>query len=173
MGFGIVIVAKGLDNFPTKLRKLRALVISRVPMMLKQAGAEVARQSSEEYLSGPRPDKLGRVSGDLARSIGNEAKKGGINRINGDTITIGTNLVYARAHEQGFRGTVNVPAHERRMKVVFGRYRGTILQRVGPHSRKMNIKPRPFLSTALRDSKKPIKTIIQRMIDKSLAEVMA
>lgn len=173
MGFAIVIKQKGLEEFPKKLRKLRALVISRVPMMLKQAGAEVARQSSEEYLSGPRPDKLGRVSGDLARSIGSETKKGGVNRIRGNTITIGTNLVYAQAHEKGFHGTVAIPAHDRRMKVAFGRYRGTILQHVGAHTRKMNLKARPFLSTALRDSKKPIQTIIQRMIDQSLAEAMA
>lgn len=173
MSFGIVIKTKGLEGFPTKLKKLRALVISRVPMMLKQAGAEVARQSSEEYLSGPRPDKLGRVSGDLARSIGSVSKKGGVNRVNGNTIVIGTNLVYARAHEEGFRGVVTVPAHERRTNVAFGRMRGVFLQKIRTHSRKMNIKARPFLSTALRDSKAPIKTIIQRMIDKSLTEVMA
>lgn len=173
MAFVIVIKAKGLEGFPQKLKKLRALIISRVPMMLRQAGAEVSRQSSEEYLSGPRPGKLDRVSGNLALSIGSDNHKGGINRINGASIVIGTNLAYARAHEEGFQGTVDVQAFERQMKVVFGRYRGTILQRVRAHTREMNIKKRPFLKPALKDSKGPIKTIIQRMVDKSLAEVMA
>ena len=100
------------------------------------------------------------------------AAPGGVNRITGNTITIGTNLVYARAHEQGFQGSVNVSAHDRRMKVVFGRYRGSILQHVSAHSRMMNIKPRPFLSTALHDSKKVIPTIIQNLMKRALREAM-
>jgi len=172
MGFGYVISVKGMEGAPAKLERFRLKVLDMMPTMLSQVGAEVARISTEDYLSGRRPQKLGRVSGDLARSIGSRAAPGGVNRITGNTITIGTNLVYARAHEQGFQGSVNVSAHDRRMKVVFGRYRGSILQHVSAHSRMMNIKPRPFLSTALHDSKKVIPTIIQNLMKRALREAM-
>jgi len=36
----------------------------------------------------------------------------------------------------------------------------------------MNIKPRPFLSTALHDSKKVIPTIIQNLMKRALREAM-
>lgn len=83
----------------------------------------------------------------------------------GDTFQarVGTNVKYARAHELGFQGAVNVPAHEvrafsRMQSVAFGRpmkeprmvnVRAHVVK---THSVKMNIPKRPFLEPAAEEN---------------------
>ncbi|HYF53118.1 MAG TPA: hypothetical protein VEA41_02540 [Salinarimonas sp.] len=164
MSLVFAVQAKGLEGLPNKLRKFRIGIIARQSVMLKLAGQEVVGRSREDYLRGPRPGKLGRVSGDLARSTQF--------RISGDRVIIGSNLPYAKPHEKGFRGVVPVKAHERRVKVVFGRQRGFIVQQVRGHSMNLNIKPRPFLSTALKDAKDSIIEIINKQAGYAMKEAM-
>jgi phage gpG-like protein len=66
--------------------------------------------SKKEYLSGPRPEKLGVVTGRLRSSIMGRTRKSGKSVIG----TIGSRVVYAPIHEfGGFTGRgrkVNIPA---------------------------------------------------------------
>ena len=171
--FNIVIKSTGLDQLPARLNRFRAGVLARVPVMLNLIGQTVAAISKVDYLSGPRSStKLGVVSGDLRRSIGSKAGKGGLYRLKGNTLEIGTNLPYGRAHEFGFSGTVQVAAHSREVKVVFGRYRGFLRQNVQAHSRKMRIPPRPFLNPALKDAIPEAQSIIKRMVDDAMQKAL-
>ncbi len=155
MGLGIVITIKGATKLPEKIKKIRVGVLARMGMMLAQVGEEVARVSVEDHLSGPRPDKLGRVSGDLARSINY--------RIAGNKVIIGSNLRYARIHEYG--GEIKpISAPNLVFKLRDGGWRSM---------KKVTIPERSFLRSALRESKPAVKTIIERLVDKAIKEAMA
>lgn len=65
--------------------------------------------------------------------------------------TKGTDVPYAGMHENGFSGSVNIPAHTRIRTNVFGRPTEAYTQNVREHTRDMMIPARPFLSPAIRD----------------------
>lgn len=58
---------------------------------------QAVKVSKQDYLTGPRPEKLGVITGTLRRSIRQETK------VSGHTIqgTIGTNTSYGAKHELG------------------------------------------------------------------------
>jgi len=124
------------------LRKLQGgTKDSVIKRSLNQGALIVAGWSKERRLSGARPRFLGVVSGRLRSSIAVS-----ITTHVGDEYraNIGTNVKYAKVHELGFQGDVFVRSFVRHTK------KGT--QFVRPHSRKMNIKARPFLRPAIEDS---------------------
>lgn len=172
MSFAIVIKTKGLDDLPKKLERFRIGILARMDIMLRQIGQRVAQRSKDDYLSGPRPDKLGTVSGDLRRSVG-YPPRGGIFRLSGNRVVVGSNLKYASIHERGFSGSQTVKQHTRIIKEAFGKSLSfNVAVSVGSFNRKMKIKARPYLSTALRDSKDDAKKIIKRIVGEVLKEVM-
>lgn len=150
----IAITVKGMENLPQKMRRFRMGILARVASMLKLIGEEVVSRSTEDYLSGPRPEKLGRRSGDLARSINYKVK--------GNRVVIGTNLKYGRIHE--FGGTIKA---KNSPFLVF---------RIGKQwisVKQVVIPDRPFLRPALADSKGAALSIIQRLANEALREAMA
>lgn len=62
--------------------------------ILALIGEEVISIAQRDYLRGPRPEKLGRVSGQLARSLSYRL-------INDLEAEVGSNLPYAAIHEFG------------------------------------------------------------------------
>lgn len=79
--------------------------------------------------------------------------------------TVGTNVSYGLTHEFGFHGTVNVKAHLRTIKQVYGRPLPAPKQiLIGEHSRMMNLPAKSFLRSALREMKPEIKQAIQEAI---------
>lgn len=158
--FKIVIKAEGLSKLPAKLKRFRAGIIERVPVMLLLIGQEIAAIAKNDYLSGPRPGKLGVKSGQLRVSVG-PGREGNIFRISNNTLQFGTNLKYAAAHEYGFKGTVSVPGHSRGGHPVRS------------HSRKVNLPARPFLRPALKDAIPGARSIIQRLANEALREALA
>lgn len=154
MGLSFVIKTTGLAKMPQRLRLFRIGILARVDKMLGLIGQEVASRSVEDYLSGPRPDKLGRVSGDLARSVNY--------KVSGNRVVIGSNLPYAGIHE--FGGTIKAK-------------RGPFLTfKIGKSWVSVNrvvIPARPFLRPALKDSEPAMRSIIQRLSNEALKEAMA
>lgn len=151
----IVIKSKGLDLLPAKLRRFRVGILARINRMLELSGQQVVGESREGYLSGPRPKKLGRRSGDLARSVGY--------KINGDRVVIGSNLRYAPIHE--FGGVI-VPRKAPRLifKTLDGAW----------HSASRVVIPaRPFLRPALKDSRPAILSIVKAQAEAALREALA
>ena len=150
----IAIKVKGLEGLPQKLRKLRLGVIARVAIMLDRAGQEVLTRSTEDYLSGPRPKKLGRVTGQLAQSVNYVVR--------GNRGVIGSTLPYARIHEQG---GVIVP--KKAKWLVFKTADGWRT------AMKVTIPARPFLAPALKDARPAVLSIIRRLTNEAIAEAMA
>ncbi len=75
-------------------------------------------------------------------------------RITGDNeIDFINNMVYARAHNEGFKRTVKVPAHQRMIKSAFGRSITPVSVKVKGHKRKMNLPKRRFGYIAPADVK--------------------
>ena len=71
--------------------------------------------AQNEYLGGPRPLRLGEVTGRLRRSLAEEVQvvpgRGVVGRV-------GTTVPYGAFHEFGFSGTEHVRAHRRVLKVM-------------------------------------------------------
>jgi phage gpG-like protein len=66
------------------------------------------------------------------------------------TAEVGTNVVYARRHNQGWSGVEQVAAHKRVMKAAFGvKLEEPITVKVKAHSRKANTPRRQFLGLSL------------------------
>jgi len=129
---------------------LEKMIPKELAAALQRAARLVQRTSQEKYLSGPRPEKLGVVSGRLRRSIATRVDVSG-SRV---TALVGTNVVYGRIHELGFRGRV----------LMSQRLRGHSMVRAG--GRNMRMRARPFLAPAIADHAEETK----QMVAKSLKE---
>jgi len=102
--------------------------------------------------------------------------RGSVNyRVGPGSVTLSSALAYAAAHQYGFRGTVKVAAHMRRVKSrdrsVFtrrGAYKKTAsgVGFVRGHDRRMNIPARPFLGVGAADAEE-IKRILTDHIEGS------
>lgn len=120
------------------------------------------------------------VSGRLARSLtGARTAVVGMNsegvysvRQSGTKTTIeyGTKVPYARAHEEGFSGNVQIPSHTRRITQAFGRQIEPKTVQVSAHSKNMNIPARPYLSPALDDQLPKIKEDAQNILVETVEE---
>lgn len=104
--------------------------------------------AKKNYLSGPRPEHLGVISGRLRSSITSDVRQEGDDY----TASIGTNVKYARGWELGFTGTVNVKGHLRVVSKVFGKSVSATISSVRAYTRQVNQEARPFLEPALRDA---------------------
>ena len=103
----------GAKELSDRLFKMRDVVKREVKFTLDQVGAESVRVSKSEFLSGPRPDKLGRITSDLFNSVWFRTTMTGIEGETG----IGTflrKLPYARIHELGGETKPRVTKRSRR-----------------------------------------------------------
>lgn len=89
-----IITTKGIDETAKKIKKYARLLETRSKRILEDMGMAVSAVSVRDYLTGPRPSRLGRVSGDLARSVLTP-------RVTGNVVEIGTNLPYGATWEYG------------------------------------------------------------------------
>ncbi len=109
---------------------------------MMRATLKLAAYIKEQKLSG---QKLNVRSGTLRRSIHNVVSTQGGNVIG----VVGTNIRYARVHEFGFTGSVNVKSYIRNTK------KGNAVN-VRSHSRFMNLPMRSFLREGLHDRRDDI-----------------
>lgn len=147
-------VARRLQGFqealPAVLKKIGKLALTKVgaeatSTYMQDAGAGASPRSESD--TGP----LRIVTARIARSILGAAtgrQREGFNTIDYTggvlSLTKGSHVPYAAAHEHGFHKSVVVPQHQRSVA-------GTPVT-VRSHSRRMNIKKRPYLSPALKKS---------------------
>jgi hypothetical protein len=143
-------------------------------------GAEEVRAKLESVFPAARAslrDTVARLAIDLQRHVVSDKLSGqvlknrtgtlrrSINQHVEETDTSVTGVVgadmnaarYARAHEYGFRGTVEVRAHLRTMREAFGhtlRTPGEV--NVAAHSMRMNLPERSYLRSSLRDMRSTI-----------------
>ena len=73
--------------------------------------------------------------------------------VTADAVIVGTNVVYAGIHQMGFSGRVVVPAHERRIRMAFGRrLKKELTVSVRRHTAKRTLPARPFLPRSLEEA---------------------
>jgi len=183
----IKISIKGTEEFVKKaldLQKAKERIRDRLRKLSEFYAVKTVATSVDKYLSGPRPERLGRVTGRLATSVARGWKVQTVGEKN-ILIQFGTDVPYAPVHEYGFHGTVQVPAHTRHVSSgdVFKRMK-KISQRTGreftsksvvsrgsttvrAHSRMMNIRKRPFLRPAVEANFQFLKDGIMEILRQS------
>lgn len=130
------IEVQGINKAVAALTGSAERIKEAVRVALYKATMDLTRYVKEQKLS----DQVLRVrTGRLRRSItgrveDSDGKFEGI---------VGTNVRYARVHELGFKGVVQVKAHIRRIK-------GQAIP-VRSHSRKLDLPARPFLNPSLQE----------------------
>lgn len=144
------------------LRKMPDLIVPALFKGMKQAMLLAERTARSPYLSGKA---LKRVTGRLRASITHSV------RIEGTKVVgrIGTNVVYGRVHELGFKGPVQVKAHARNIRQAFGKPIPAKTVRVSAHTRQMNVRARPFLRPAIEDNIRPIARILANRVEEAFA----
>ncbi len=83
------------------------------------------------------------------------------------TATVGTNVRYARVHE--FGGTVDIPAHLRRLTMVFGHPVETVRD-VLVRAHKATFPERSFLRSTLREETPAIQDRLEKAVRQAVAE---
>jgi phage gpG-like protein len=140
--FVVAIDTSGLD---AKLRRVPQQVEASVLRAVRRLAISLQGYVKTQKLSG---QVLHVRSGTLRRSINQEVRQTG-HAIQG---TVGTNVSYARIHEYGFSGTVNVREHLRTVSKAFGRpLASPVTQTVRAHTKNVNLPERSFLRSALKD----------------------
>jgi len=174
----VIVNAGGIATLIDQIRAQDAGILPKVARGLKTGMSRALSIADSKYLSGPRPQKLGRVTVRLAKSLVSRVLRTEESVIG----QLGTNVPYAGYHELGFHGSINVSSHTRTVAELYqGRtldsrrpirdragnvigYKesrttasgrnGTIgiTQQVRAHTRQVNYAGRPFLAPALKDS---------------------
>jgi hypothetical protein len=184
----ISLAAQGLKEAPAKVMEEAALAL--------EAGLHGAVTIAQiQYLQGPRPERLGEITGRLRNSVVSKVDRTP-DKIIGRA---GSNLSYGGYHEFGFHGTETVKGHTRVVqqvsangevfdgrdqlkdragvligfkqgrKAASGPQRGgiVVVQYVKPHKRRVNYAGRPFLRPALLQA---LPMIVKRIND-TIAQV--
>lgn len=77
---------------------------------------------------------------------------------------VGTNVKYAKPHEYGFQGPVQVKEHLRTIKQAWGKPISETTFPVRSHTRQVNIPERSFLRSALRDKRDHIIAKLEKAL---------
>lgn len=130
------------------LREFPAAMAQGIARALDRRNELTVGQIQARKLSQRGPTTLGVVTNRLRSSIRPAlAQVAGPSRI---VSAIGSNVSYAGAHEYGFDGTVQIPAHSRKVTQVFGRQlKSPITAEVRSHSAKRHIPARAFISSTV------------------------
>jgi len=150
----IEITTTDVEKFRRDMEEAKSKLPRQFYLALQRATRLVQTRSREEYLSGPRPRRLGVVSGDLRRSI----KTAVFMRGSEGAGAVFSRLTYAPVHEFGAR------IRAKRGKYLRFRTRDGLWHRVS----EVVIPARPFLRTALRDCRSQIEELFADAIQKTL-----
>ena len=148
----------------TKAGVLPAKINDAAEAGLKLGLEAVVDISKREFLQGPRPARLGEVTGRLRQSVGYQ-----VQRQDGKIIgTVGTNVVYGAYHEFGFKGFAHVKGFPRVIGKK-GKASATFkeVQSVSAHNRQVDYKGRPFVRPALLKG----MPIVVAQINKALSKI--
>lgn len=87
------------------------------------------------------------------------------------TTTVGTNVHYARPHEYGIRGSVQVKAHMRTIKQAFGRPIAPRQVMVRAHPMRMDITEKRMFRDSLIEFQPTINTHLEKLAEELAQEV--
>ncbi len=141
---GDTAVIEHLKRIPVGVQTKVAQTIQRLTIMLQRS-----------VIAGKLSGQVLKVrTGRLRRSVDQVVVR------QGTSITgiVSTNVSYARAHEYGFNGTVNVKEHLRTITQAFGQpLKSPVTSTVHAHAMHMNIPEASFLRSALEDMTQQIR----------------
>lgn len=143
------------DAMVPKFTGLMTKSISRLTLTL-------LRNVKQDKLSG---QVLNVRSGRLRRSINQRIEGAGTDTVAG---YVGTNVVYGRPFEFGFKGNVPVKAHLRTIKQAFGKSISPVTVQVKPYTMKVDVKERSFLRSALAEMDTAIRSEIRNAVTEAV-----
>jgi phage gpG-like protein len=153
----------GNDRVSSRLRELLGAANSGLVRAITELTIELQGKVQQDKLSG---EVLSSCSGALRSSIGFRLDQHPMNI----TGSVFSDSPYARVHEYGFAGTVNVKASLRRITQAFGRpIAGTAVE-VQAHARHVDLPERSFLRSALEDMTPAIPDVIEAALRDSFAK---
>ena len=162
MAIQVSVSVEDLDKLKNDMRRAAKELPRQIYLALVKATRLVQTTARRDYLSGPRPQKLGVVTGTLRRSIGaivRMARNEGVGEV-------GTNVIYAAIHEFGNREAIDIfPRRKRALHFKLGS-RDVFAKhvRIEPD----RIRPRPFLQPALSKCSEQIERLLADAVDKEL-----
>lgn len=146
-----------------RLREMPVAINSGLARTITKLGIDLQRNVQQNELTG---QMLAARSGSLRSSIDLRVDQSATEL----TATVFTESPYARAHEYGFAGTVNVRASLRRITEAFGRPISGKTISVRAHSRSMDLPERSFLRSALEDIAPAIRDGVEVALRESVTE---
>ena len=149
----IEVTVPNAEQLQRDLGITRARLLADLKTEIRRVAVDVTAHVKDRKLSG---QVLNVQTGRLRRSINYRVTETGT----GIEARVGTNVEYARIHEFGFKGTVNVREHMRKGKQAF---------KVRAHTRRVNLPERSFLRSSLSDMRQDIDSRIARVVGRSIA----
>jgi phage gpG-like protein len=156
-----------------RLQKMPQAVSDAVAKTVDELGISLQRKVVKDYLSGPRPTHLGRVTGRLASSIARGGGDSGSRfERSGDTSTsyVGTNVPYGKLWELGFTKKVGAGARGGPRTITSPTALARYFAQHPPGMKQVGA--RPFLSPALADMKATIIRELQIAVTQAAQDVM-
>lgn len=144
------------EQLANDLNVVRAGLLVALKSELTKVSFDLSARVKDQKLSG---QVLNVRTGRLRRSIN---AKPVTETATGVETLVGTNVEYARIHEFGFKGSVNVKEHMRQAK-------GKFKVRVRAHSRQVNVPEKSFLRSSLEDMRGQIDQRIAAVVGKAIA----
>jgi len=151
-----------------KLQAAPHAMLDRVAQTVDQLGVGLARIVTQQYLSGPRPARLGRVTGRLVTSIprgGSDTRSRMEKEGSRFTAYVGTNVPYGIAWEQGFARKVGAGARGG-PRTLQGQALATYFARHPPGIKQ--IPARAFLAPALDQYKPTVIAELQKAVSEGV-----
>ncbi len=146
-----------------RLRTMPGAINSGLVRAITKLAIDLQRKVQQDELTG---QMLAARSGSLKSSIDLRVdQSAGV-----VTATVFTDSAYARAHEYGFAGRVNVRASLRRITQAFGRPISGKTISIRAHSRRMDLPERSFLRSALEDMTPAIRDEVEAALRDTVTE---
>ena len=153
----------GDDRVLARLRAMPDTINSGLVRAITKLAMDLQRKVQQGELSG---QVLAARSGSLRSSIDLRVDQSA----GSVAATVFTDSAYARAHEYGFEGTVNVRAGLRRITQAFGRPLSGKMISIRAHSRGMDLPERSFLRSALEDMTPAIRSEVEAALRATVTE---
>lgn len=149
----IEVTVPNAEQLQRDLGITRARLLADLKREITRVAVDLTAHVKDQKLSG---QVLKVQTGRLRRSINYRVTDSGT----GIEARVGTNVEYARIHEFGFKGTVNVKEHLRKGKQTY---------KVRAHTRRVNLPERSFLRSSMSDMRRDIDQRIARVVGQSIA----
>jgi phage gpG-like protein len=156
-----------------KISGLPAAIQANILTALKIGMKNAEDKTIKSYLTGPRPERLGVVSGMLRRSIRGTAEPGSSPGIFAEGVLGSTDVPYAAIHEFGGKTKPHtiVPKDPKGFLVFFWERKGRWVKKKSVNHPGSYVPARPYLLPGLAMTMYRIRNLMQAAIEKAPQDV--